>query len=231
MVAILQMTFSSAPFSRMKITVFCFIQNKLKFIPEGQIDKKLISVWVMAWCHRGNKPLPDDYIDWYMYVSTCLNNSIKWMGIILTHWAYWGWVMYMCIGKLTIIGSDNGLSPRRRQAIIWTDAGILLIQPSGTIFSEIVIKIYTFSFKKMHLKMSSAKWRPFCLGLNVLIHHKYMPWWVVGIFCWIWYQELGIGTHRNFKPTLHNNNWLALVSDLQLSDITCYIFYYKNKSG
>ena len=28
--------------------------------------------------------------------------------------------------------------------------------------------MYTFSFKKVHLKMSSAKWRPFCLGLNVL---------------------------------------------------------------
>ena len=28
----------------------------------------------------------------------------------------------------TIIGSDNGLSPDRRQAIIWTKAGILLIR-------------------------------------------------------------------------------------------------------
>ena len=27
---------------------------------------------------------------------------------------------------------------------------------------------HTFSFNKMHLKMSSAKWRPFCLGLDVL---------------------------------------------------------------
>ena len=30
-----------------------------------------------------------------------------------------------------IIGSDNGLSPVRRQAIIWTNAGILLIGPLG----------------------------------------------------------------------------------------------------
>ena len=28
--------------------------------------------------------------------------------------------------------------------------------------------IQTFPFKKMHLQMSSAKYRPFCLGLNVL---------------------------------------------------------------
>ena len=76
---------------------------------------------------------------------------------------------HICVVKITIIGSDNGLSPGRRQAIIWTNAGILLIGPLGTNFIEISIGIQTFSFKKMHLKMSSAKWRPFCLGLNVLI--------------------------------------------------------------
>ena len=75
---------------------------------------------------------------------------------------------HICVGNLTIIGSDNGLSPGRRQAIIWTSAGILLIGPIGTNFSEILIIIQTFSFKKMHLKMSSTKWRPFCPGLNVL---------------------------------------------------------------
>ena len=83
----------------------------------------------------------------------------------LTHW---GRVRHICIGNLTIIGSDNGLSPGRRQAIIWTNAGMLLIGPLGTNFSEILIDIYTFSFKKMHLKMSSGKWQRFCLGLNVL---------------------------------------------------------------
>ena len=71
-------------------------------------------------------------------------------------------------GKLTIIGSDNGLSPTRRQAIIWTNAGILLIGPSGTNFSEIFIGIQTFSVKKMHLKMSYARSCSFCLGLNML---------------------------------------------------------------
>ena len=83
----------------------------------------------------------------------------------LTHW---GRVTHICVSWLTIIGSDNGLSPGRRQAIIWTNDGILFIGPKGTNFSEILIGIQTFSFKKMHLKMSSAKWRPFCPGLNVL---------------------------------------------------------------
>ena len=66
----------------------------------------------------------------------------------------------ICVSRLTITG--------RRQAIIWTNAGILLIRPLGTNFNEILIGNQTFSFKKIHLKMSSAKWRPFCLGLNVL---------------------------------------------------------------
>ena len=81
---------------------------------------------------------------------------------------------HICIGKLTSIGSDNGLSPGRRQTIIWTNAWILLIGPLGTNFSEILIKIETCSFKKTHLKVSSAKWRPFCLGLNVLIYEIYL---------------------------------------------------------
>ena len=84
---------------------------------------------------------------------------------LLTHW---GRVTHICVVKLAIIGSDHGLSPGRRQAIIWTNAGILLIGPLGTNFSENLIEILTFSFTKMRLKVSSAKWRPFCLGLNVL---------------------------------------------------------------
>ena len=83
----------------------------------------------------------------------------------LTHW---GRVTHICVGKSSIIGSDNGLSPGRRQAIIWINAGMLLIGPLGTNFSEILIEILTFSFKKMRLKVSSAKWRPLCLSLNVL---------------------------------------------------------------
>ena len=81
---------------------------------------------------------------------------------------HWGRVTHIWVSKLTIIGSDNGLSPDRRHAIIWTNAGILSIGPLGTNFKEILIEIHIFSFKKMHLNMSSGKWRPFCLGLNAL---------------------------------------------------------------
>ena len=93
--------------------------------------------------------------------------NASWMGryIKLTHW---GRVTHICVSQQTIIGSDNGLSPGRRQAIIWTNAGILLIGPLGTNFNKILIGVQTFSFRKMELKMSSAKWRPFYIGLNVL---------------------------------------------------------------
>ena len=56
----------------------------------------------------------------------------------LTHWDQ---ATHICVSKLTIIASDNGLSPVQRQAIIWTNAGILLIRPLGTNFSEILIEI------------------------------------------------------------------------------------------
>ena len=94
---------------------------------------------------------------------------------MLTHW---GRVTHICVSKLNIIGWDNGLSPWRRQAIIWTSVGILLIGPLGTNFSQILIEIYTCSVKKMHLKISSGIWRPFCLGFNVLMHtHTALFYW------------------------------------------------------
>ena len=80
--------------------------------------------------------------------SICINH------VYLTHW---GRVTHICIGNLTIIGSDNGLSLGRRQAITWTNVWILVIGPLGTNFSEVLIEIFTFSFKKIHLKMSSRK--------------------------------------------------------------------------
>ena len=96
----------------------------------------------------------------------------------LTHW---GRVTHICVSKRTIIGSDNGLSAGRRQAIIiiWTNAGILLIGQLGTSFNGILIKIHIILFTKIHLKMSSRKWRPSCLGLNVLI----LCWFVVSVTC------------------------------------------------
>ena len=109
---------------------------------------------------------------WWLYMVCCQFGNVAFkmpfiqLGqLVLTHW---GRVTHICVTELTIIISDNALSPGRRQAIIWNNAGLLLIEPWGINFSEISIGIQTSSFKKMHLNMSSANWRPFCLGLNVL---------------------------------------------------------------
>ena len=63
------------------------------------------------------------------------------VNVLLEALTHWGRVTHICFSKLTIIGSDNGLSPGRRQAIIWTSDGILLIGPLGTNLSEVLIEI------------------------------------------------------------------------------------------
>ena len=112
---------------------------------------------------------------------------------------------HICVCKLTIIGSDNGLSPGRHLAIIWTNVGILLMGHAGTNYSEISIKIHIFSFMKMQLKMSSGNWQPTCLGLNVLIKFPFYFWyydtmlWKCFPHYWPILEEKPGGSHqRNF---------------------------------
>ena len=78
-----------------------------------------------------------------------------------------GRMTHICVGNLIKCGSDNGLSPSRRQTIIWTNAEIFY-WVLKTNFSEILIEIRTFSFKKMHLKnfvckMTAISSRPHCV--------------------------------------------------------------------
>ena len=63
----------------------------------------------------------------------------------------WGRLTHMCVSKIIIIGSDNGFSPGRLQAIIWSNAGILLTGPLGINLNEISFQINTFSFRETHL--------------------------------------------------------------------------------
>ena len=72
-----------------------------------------------------------------------------------------GRVTHICVGKLTIINSDNGLSPD------------LVV----TYISEILIKFHAIQSKKKYFKMLSVKLRPFCLGLNELT--------LLGILSWL----------------------------------------------
>ena len=155
------------------------IANYLKynyFWDGDGIENVTSRLWKFSdFCSRHTVGVAGDDIMFHILVLTCI-----WYGMWCAYLAiafgvcyysgltHWGRLTQICVSKLTIIGSDNGLSPGRRQAIIWTNAAILSIGALGTNFSEILIKICTFSLKKMLLKMPSGKRRPSCLGLDVL---------------------------------------------------------------
>ena len=77
--------------------------------------------------------------------------------ILAQYSTHWGQVTHISVSKLTIIGSDNGLSAGRRQANIWTNDGLLPTGALGTYFSEILIKIQIFWLKKTHLNICCLK--------------------------------------------------------------------------
>ena len=84
----------------------------------------------------------------YVYYDRMCLSFMPRQIIICNDLTHWGRVTHICVSKLTSVGSDNGLSPGRRQAIIWTSAGILLIGPLGTNFRENLTEIHIFSFNK-----------------------------------------------------------------------------------
>ena len=75
--------------------------------------------------------------------------------------------MHICLSKLTIIGSDNDLSPGRRKAIIWTNAGILSIWTLGTNVSEILSETHIFiqenAFEYVVCEIAAILSRPYCV--------------------------------------------------------------------
>ena len=71
-------------------------------------------------------------------------NKYRYFNKALPYLTHLSRVTYICLSKLTIIGAYNDLSPGRRQAIIWNNAGILLIGALGTNLNEILIEMYTF---------------------------------------------------------------------------------------
>ena len=147
--------------------------------------RKRVRAWFTIWLgveERGvyTRKTNDTHnaIDWNLHnfdLSMCSEFFLLlWSGSCphingaLTHWG-------RATHILTTIGSDNGLSPGRRQAIIRTNAGIFLIGPLGTNFNEILVEIRIFSFKKVGFKVSSANWRPFCLKVLIPVRSLYKP--------------------------------------------------------
>ena len=138
---------------------------------------------------------------------------------INSYLAQWGRVTHICVGYLTIIGSDNGLSPNRRQAIIWTNAGLLFVDLLGTNFSDILIEINTFSVKKTDLKMSSTKWRIFRPGINVISrvsrqvvqsHHESNSYDCIDKYCLANCAHFPIGSEANRIWNSEMSHWICL---------------------
>ena len=72
---------------------------------------------------------------------------------------HWGRVTHIYVSKLTITVSDNGLSPDRHQAIIWSNAGILLIGPLG-ITMNFQLKFIYYPLENVIWKMEAIMSRP-----------------------------------------------------------------------
>ena len=137
----------------------------------------------------------------------------------------WRWVVHTCIGYLTIIGSYSGFLPSLHQVIIWTNAGILLIWPLGTNFSEILIRIHTFSFKKMHIKMLYAKWCPLSPCLDVFNNYNY----ICSVYCCF------VSVLKNIQFKLHWQWNIAYplpnpIYDPRVWSYTGYIYIYTQLS-
>ena len=151
---------SSAVMACAKKLQRCYSQglkySEKKFPVSLNRDGKIISE-ISSWCCIQHA--------WLIFISTLFAYVLG--PLSLTHWSR---VTHICFSKLTTIGSDNGLSPGQCQAIIWTNAGILLIQTLGTNFSEILRKMYTFSFKSIFgnvvWKMSAIVSRPQCVYME-----------------------------------------------------------------
>ena len=119
-------------FSRKMECGFIFSRKIILFL------KRLDGIW------NANKPLPEPMLN-KIYLVISRHKPITFVGcfgkpdcvitglVCLTHS---GRVKHICISKLTIIGSNNGFSPDRWQAIIWTNTGILLIGSLGTNFNR-----------------------------------------------------------------------------------------------
>ena len=154
-----------------------FNQNAMVYSREETVENVICEIAVILSWPQYNKELIF-YMYWqrrnwcnfkqYFVYITSSDIKLKYNVMVLieknpylTKWCICASVDY------TIISSDNGLSSIWRQAIIWTNDDILSIRPYGTHVNEVLVEIRSFSFKKTHLKVASAKWRPFFLGFNV----------------------------------------------------------------
>ena len=147
----------------------------------------------------------NDYVSVYLSTQPCND-------VVLQHIEA-EWRIYASLNWV-IIGSDNGLSPVRRQAIICTNVVILLIWPLGKLQWNFNRKILSFSLKKIRLKMSSVKCCSFCLGRNVLSFERWRevwnnPWNAYVVLAKVHFCE-GISEMADMTRHAPSFRWLSL---------------------
>ena len=145
-------------------------------------DYIFISEWKIQKTLQFDEQLLISWSNYYLFMPRRCRWNFKCVifkhSSVISFLTYWGRIYASVI--YAIIGSDNGLSPARHQAVIWTNTSKVSIRPEGTYFSEIVFKIQKFSFKEMPLETSSAptlSW-PKCVNT--------FPFSVVYMRHWTW---------------------------------------------
>ena len=118
-----------------------------------------------------------------------------------------------------IIGSGNGLSPGRHHAITWTNVSLLSIGLLGTNFSEIWIVIIPFTFKKIHLKMSTILSRGGGSSGRVILKDAVTDYSIHQLLLQIRFPQRKcswvpscpfIGIHKHKRITLYCGKWLSV---------------------
>ena len=125
------------------------------------------------------------------------------------------------------------LSPDMCQAIIWTNAGILLIGPLGTNFSEILIGIHRFSLKKYIwkclLENGSLSSRPGCVNLFELgqgvVYHQCQSLCSLSLYHWKFLlSSLTLFLHSwRYFTTLGDLPYNCLWSRCLHDDVVCHV--------
>ena len=104
----------------------------------------------------------------------------------------------------SLVQTDNGLSPSRRQAIIWTTAGLLSIGPLWTIVSEIFIKTQNFSSNQNHYIFIQENALETVWKIAAILSWPQCVEWVA--VNWIWYQFCMSSTSQS----VHSSNRKAV---------------------
>ena len=112
-----------------------FIRKSIAFIHYNAFEN-------LTWIKDSSTPMNNPF-SYKSSLKSTYSGSIQCLKASMIYLTQWGRVTHICVDNLNTVGSDNGLSPDWPQAIIWTNAGILLIQILGTNFSEILNEIYT----------------------------------------------------------------------------------------